>query len=341
MLSIKPNRGAGKRSKKAIEDKLIEAVMKKVEKINIVSSLNNKTQIFNDVFKWCLSQGRRILYIINEDKESFDISKVISNEFLIQYIDNKNHAVTNGKINVCTHNVAIYLEEKFDVVIYDEVNSRPRYSKDAIVRVLNCNCNNYGTMISYSMEEAFKNELTLYNLRKDKQVPIVEPRIITTRMNVAEEIPMVVYEYLKWSINTNKKVVIYVPDDERVDKIYGYLKNISNKLTKNIFSEKLKSLDRKDVSRFLLSECGILVTDNFKENFRGVHPLNVMLFFADDINFNYKDLVYISSKINRLSMAQREEVIFICNSETKHMDICRNVLRELNKRAWEEGYLKL
>ncbi|MEG1256779.1 hypothetical protein [Clostridium sp.] len=340
MLFLKKNRAVGKKSNKPIEDKILDSVVRKIEKINVISSLNNKTSIFNKAFKWSLSEGKKILYIINEDRESLDVLGVISSN-LVNYIDDKRYNVIHDKINICSHNIALYIEEKFDIVIYDEVNSRPRYSKESIVRVMNYNCNNYGTMISYSMEKVFDKELTFYNLQKDRQVPIVEPRIITTRMNIEEEIPMGVYEYLKWSINTNKKVIIYVPDDEKVDKVYEYLHHIKEKLTKNIFKEKLNKINRKDVSRFILSEGGILVTDDFNENFRGIHPLNVIVFFADHSNFNYKDLVYISSKVNRLSIAEREEVIFVCNNETNHIDKCREVLRELNKRAWEEGFLKL
>ncbi|MEG1870597.1 MAG: hypothetical protein RR192_01200 [Peptostreptococcaceae bacterium] len=339
MLLKKGNRGVGKVSNKPIEERILDGIMRNLNNINVISSLNNKTPIFNEGFNWCLKEKKRILYIINLDRKDVDILGIIS-KGLINYIDDKNSRVHSDKINVCTHNRALYIDEKFDLVIYDEINARPRYSRESIINVMNYRCNNYGIMIGYSVELIFGNELTLFNFKKHKQIPIVEPRIITTRMNVEEEIPMGVYEYLEWSINTNRKVIIYVPDNEKVDRIFKYLHHIQDKLTRNIFKKKIGKFDRNDISEFLASDYGILVTDDLNENYT-IHPVNIMVFFADSIDFNYKDLIYISSKVNRLSMTEREEVIFLCNCETENMDKCREILRELNKKAWEEGFLKL
>lgn len=340
MSFIKSDREIVEVSKKSIEDTILDGAKKKLHKINIISALNNKKEIFNKLFNWCFKENKKILYIINTDIEEVKILGLI-NRNLINSIEGEKDIAYKGKVNICTHSRALYLKEKFDFIIYDEINSRPRYSNESISKLMDYVCNNYGTMISYSMEPIFHNELILYNLRKDKQVPIAEPRVIVTRVNIEEEIPMSVYEYLKWSINTNKKVIIYAPNDEKTDKVYNYLSNINHKLTKNIFKDVEGKGDKKELSKFLLAEYGVLVTDNYNENYYGIHPLNVMIFFADNDNFDYKDLVYMSSKINRRSMADREEVIFLCNSETEHMDRCKNILRELNKRAWEEGVLKL
>lgn len=340
MSFIKNNREIVEASKKSIEDTILDGAKKKMHKINIISALNNKKQIFNKVFNWCFKESKKILYIINTDIEEVKILGFINKNF-INSIEGENDIAYTGKVNICTHSRALYLKEKFDFIIYDEINSRPIYSNESINKLMEYLCNNYGTMISYSMEPIFHNELILYNLRKDKQVPIAEPRVMVTRVNIEEEIPMSVYEYLEWSINTNKKVLIYTPDDEKTHKVYNYLSNIDHKLTKNIFKDTTGDSDKKELSKFLLAEYGILVTNSYNENYYGVHPLNIMIFFADNDNFNYKDLVYISSKINRRSMAEREEVIFLCNSETEDMDRCKNILRELNKRAWEEGVLKL
>ncbi len=340
MLRIRGNRVVCKVSNKPIEERILETIKKKLNSINIISSLNNKTPIFDEGIKWCLKEKKKILYIIDADREAVDILGILSG-FIINYIDDKNTRVYADKINVCNHNRGLYLDEKFDVVIYDEINCRPRYSRESIIKVMNCCSNSYGTMIGYSVEPIFDNDLTMYNFKKSKETPIVEPRIITTRMNLEQEIPMVVYEYLEWSIKTNRKVIIYVPDNEKVDGVFNYLYHIKDKLTRNIFKKKIGKFDRKDVSRFILSEYGILITDDFNESYGGIHPLNIMVFFADSIDFNYKDLVYISNKVNRISMEEREEVIFLCKSETEHMDKCREILRELNKKAWEEGVLKL
>ncbi len=321
--------------KKSVEDKIFDSFMKRVHRVNVISPLNNKASVFNKVLECGISEGKKVLYIINKDKETLDLSKTVVN-----YLERPNDKVDKNKVNMCNHNVALYIEGKFDLIIYDEINSRPMYSKEAIDKMMNSKCNSYGTMISYSVESIFKSGLTIYNLKEDFRTPIVEPRFITTRMNLEEGIPDSVYEYLKWSINSNNKIIIYVPNKEQVDKIYKRLSEIKSNLTENLFRRRSDDTSRKRFIKFLLAEEGILITDDFIEEHIGLKPVNIMVFFADSSRFTYKDLVYISSRVNRVLKNTKEEVIFISNSETNDMDRCRGVLRELNKKAWEEGFFK-
>lgn len=324
-----------KNSKKSAEDKILESFIKSVHKINVISPLNNKSSVFNKVLECAIREGKKVLYIINKDKETLDLSKNVVN-----YIDSPVDKINKYKINMCNYNIALYIEEKFDLIIYDEINSRPMYSNESICKLMNSLCSSYGTMISYSVESIFKNGLTIYNLKEDFRTPIAEPRFITTRINLEEEIPNGVYEYLKWSINSNNKIIIYVPDKDKVDKVYKNLNEIKSKLTVNLFRRRSDDPGRKRLIKFLLAEEGILITDDFSEEYIGLKAVNIMVFFADSNTFNYKDLVYISSRVNRILKNTKEEVIFISNNETDNMDRCRSILRELNKKAWEEGFFK-
>ncbi len=335
MLFFKKSNKTKKISKKSIEDKILGSVMKKVRKINVVSPLNNRAAIFNKTLDYAIAEGKKILYIINKDKDAIDLSAGLAN-----YIDDPYCEAVVGKINICSHNVGIYLEEKFDLIIYDEVNSRPMYTRESISKLMCSISGSYGTMITYSIEPVFRSGITIYNLKEDLECPIAEPRFISTRVKLEEGIPNCVYDYLKWSINTNNKVIIYVPHKEQVDKIYKGLKDIKDNLTSNIYRVKSDDSGRKRFIRFLLAEEGILITDDFNEEHIGLKPVNIMVFFADSDVFTYKDLVYISSRVNRVLKNTKEEVMFICNNETEDMDKCRSILRELNKKAWEQGYFR-
>lgn len=335
MLFFKKSNKTKKVSKKSIEDRILGSFMKKVRKINVVSPLNNRAAIFNKTLNYAIKEGKKVLYIINKDKDAIDLSKE-----RVNYIENSSFEAKLGNINICTHNVAIYLEEKFDLIIYDEINSRPMYTRESISKLMTNICSNYGTMITYSIEAVFRSGMTIYNLKEDLECPIAEPRFISTRIKLEEGIPNSVYDYLKWSINSNNKVIIYVPHKEQVDKIYKGLKDIKENLTSNIYRVKSDDPERKRFIRFLLEEEGILITDDFNEEHIGLKPVNIMVFFADSDVFTYKDLVYISSRVNRVLKNTKEEVMFICNNETDDMDRCRSILRELNKKAWEQGYFR-
>ena len=48
------------------------------------------------------------------------------------------------------------------------------------------------------------------------KLPIIEPRVITrTRINLNIDIPLVVFDYLNWSIMSNRKVIIFFTPDEK------------------------------------------------------------------------------------------------------------------------------
>lgn len=324
---------------KTIEDDLIKLISKGVEKIDIISPLNNKEFLFKWVLEYEIAKGKRILYILSSEEGLDKVKSFINKEYL-NYLGNISSKETKGKINLCTYNMALYLNETYDIVIYDEVNSRPHLRKN-IEKTIDKLCCSYGTKIAYSFERIFNSDNFLVFLGNGSFQPVVEPRIIQTRVNIEEEIPLNVYEYLLWSIKMGRKIIIYTPSDEKVDKVYDYINGIKDRLTDNIFKKKSGEENRKQVSKFIVASMGIMITNDFKETFQGIYSTNIMLFFADDRSFTYMDLVYISSKINGFFPKDREEVLFVCNVETEDMNKCRDALREINKEAWSQGIFRL
>jgi late competence protein required for DNA uptake (superfamily II DNA/RNA helicase) len=56
-----------------------------------------------------------------------------------------------------------------------------------------------------------------------KEVPFIEPRIITTRIDLNKDIPYILYDYLKWFRDEKKRVIIFVPDRDKLDIVYDYI----------------------------------------------------------------------------------------------------------------------
>jgi late competence protein required for DNA uptake (superfamily II DNA/RNA helicase) len=171
--------------------------------------------------------------------------------------------------------------------------------------------------------------------------PLIEPRIINTRINVNEDLPLVVYDYISWSIFSGKKVIIYVPDDEKVENISNYLLNFKDQLTKNIYIYKRTQKNKNVIEKFKVSVKGIIITDCFEQEEMELQEVNVMVFFADNELFDYKKLVYLTSRANKCLSESREEVIFLSNETSEEMDKAKDILRELNRKAWEEGFLNI
>jgi late competence protein required for DNA uptake (superfamily II DNA/RNA helicase) len=340
MLLAKENKSVS--AKDNIDERLLKYFRKKVNKINIVSLFYNTPKIFQKVISYALAQKKTVLYITNELEKNISLLEILERDgFKCNYLGDNHANVLKEKINICSHNRALYLDEKFDLVIYDDINYMPLNSKESIKNLLESCCDNFGTMISYSIEPIFHDEVNLFYPLDNNGKPLVEPRIINTRLNVNDDLPLVVFDYLSWSILSNKRVIIYVPDEEKVENIYNYLENFKDRLTKNIFAYKKDEKNKKNLVKFFSRAKGIVVTNSFSEEDVDLSGVNVMIFFADDEVFDYKKLTYLSSRASRSKSLDREEVIFLSKDISEDMENAKEILRELNKRAWEEGLLHL
>ena len=115
------------------------------------------------------------------------------------------------------------LNNKFDLVIYDEINSIPKYDNKSILNLLHGLSGETGKKVFYSVEGIFKNKSEIILPVRHRNVPMVEPRDIVTRIDINKDIPYMVYDYIKWSINNNRNVLIYVPTGDKVEKVYNYI----------------------------------------------------------------------------------------------------------------------
>lgn len=329
-------------TKENIDEKLISHFKSKVSSINVVSFFYNTPEIFKKIIFYALSQNKTVLYITNESENHVFLASILKSQGIkCNYLGYKLQQILKQGLNIINHNQALYLEEKFDLVIYDDINSMPVHGKESIRKLLESCCKGYGTMIAYSIEPVFYNEVTLFQCPNNNGKPLVEPRIINTRVNVNDDLPQVVYDYLNWSILSDKKVVIYVPDNEKVENIYNYLIRFRNKLTRNIFNYKSDEKHNRSMLKFLAKAKGIMITNSFENGDVDLTGINVMVFFAEHKIFDYKRLVYLSSRASRSKSLDRGEVIFLSNELSEDMDNAKEILRELNKKAWEAGFLRL
>lgn len=312
-----------------LENEILQYIIKGNRRINVISPMNSDGSILGAVIRWATQSNMKIIYISDNTKKAQSI------------IGKARGSLKENGVVLKTFNEAMYTYDKYDIVIYDELGSRPVNSKENIRGILEEICGSYGSIITYSFEPIFDHDKKIYRFNNKRKTPIMEPRVITTRINLQEEISNYVYDYIKWSINTNKKVLVYVPDGYKADKVYKAFKAINSSLRTILYKGKSSDGSDKEISRFIVASTGVMITDNLFDGFSGMHGTNVMMFFADDPSINYRDLIYVSSKGDELAQNGCNEVIFICRTETPEIDKCKKVLRELNKRAWEQGLLRV
>jgi len=332
------------KEKDEISKEIFKAYIDGKNIIDVVSVFYNSSDIFLKTIVAYASKNKNILYITNEDERNIDILYYI-NKFsnLGQYV----YASTikcnseNGHLYICSHEDALKLQEKFDLVIYNDIRSFPKYNKEQIKDILIKKRGTSGMAIAYCVENVLSESNTIMFPIKNANIPIIEPRIITTRINLSLDIPLVVYEYLNWSIISNRKVIIFTPDAQKAMSAFAYLSNFKKKLSENIILYINNRSDYNIKVNFMKKEKGILVTNDFEENYLEFHSVDVIVYFADDVKFDYKQLFFLSSKVGRFENIQRGEAIFLANDQTVQMDKAKSMASKFNEKAWERGLLNI
>lgn len=313
--------------------------------LNIITVPNNSSFILTKAIANFLSLDKKVLYITNEEERSIDLFRNLKRRAIPRnYAYLRNTAIeVNKSLIVCNCKNALKLRDKYDLVIYDDVRSLPMYNKYEIIDIMaKCSKEN-GKLISYSIEGLFNKKREINFPVMDSSLPLVEPRIITTKIDLNKDIPYTIYEYLKWWLQMEKKVVIYVPNEEDVTNVCGYITKYCKGLVNNIFTYYRGKSDEMSLLTFNRHNKGILVTNDLKEKLRGVYGgrgVNEMIFFADSDLFDYRKLVYLCGE-EAINNMKGKEIIFVANEETEHMDRAKNIIRNFNKEAWEMGLLNI
>ncbi|MBU3143121.1 hypothetical protein [Clostridium sp. CF012] len=332
------------KEKDEISKEILRCSLNGKKRIDVVSMFYNSSDILLETIIAYANEKKNILYITNEDVRKIDIIYFIDNfSNLGKYVCTvgTNYSSVNEYLHICNHESALRLQEKFDLVIYNEIRSFPKYSRQQIKKILLKICGAEGTAIAYSVENVLSEGTTIMFPLTNNKIPIIEPRIITTRINLNIDIPLVVYEYLNWSIISNRKVIIFTPDAEKAVAVFQYLSNFKEKLSEDIFLYISEKSDADIPIAFMNKDRGIIVTDDFEESYLEFHAVDVIVYFADNLKFTHKQLLYLSSKVGRYENIQRGEAIFLANVETTQMDKAKNIATKFNKKAWEKGLLNI
>jgi len=311
--------------------------------LNVIAPSYNTSLIFMEIIMKFIDDGKSILYVTGEAEKNIE-SIIFFRKYTkfrdYTYLRNSG-SISNSNLNFASYSKAVIVHKRYDLVIYDDIRSYPRYSRYEILDIVNKCCNETGKIIAYSIGEIFnKSEEIIVPIRNNK-MPIAEPRIITTRIDINKDVPYVVYEYIKWSISVGKRVIISVPDDAKVFNVTSYIYKYFKSLTHNIFFYSRSDKSPKVIREFQKYKDSIVVTDDFDAICENDDSKNIIVFFADENYYDHKKLVYFCGRTGKGNMVNRGEVIYLAREENKQIDLAKNITRAFNKMAWEKGLLSL
>lgn len=311
--------------------------------LNVVSLPYNLSEIFIKVILNYVNSGKRVIYITNEEENRVNILNAIKkySDFRGYTYIRKLNSNIKARLKVCSCKSVLEIKEKFDLIIYDEIRSFPVLNKYEILELMTRVSEEETKFIVYSIESLFRNKREIVLPVKNDRIPMVEPRTILTRIDINKDIPFVVYDYLKWSIISNRRVIIYAPSEEKIKNIYRYINNYCSDFTKNIMCCEKDKKDKKQIANFEKMKRAVLITNDFQQTFSDIKNTDVMVYFANDPEYDYKKLIYFCGNVGRSERDSKGEVIFLANEETEEMERAKNIMRNFNKEAWEMGLLRI
>lgn len=322
-------------------DKIDYWYKKNIKILTIITVPFNTACVFSNIISKVSQNNGRILYVwgkSGENRELINIIREFNSNITHSYIEKKS---SSSDLTFVHYNNLSKINAQYDLVIFDDITYFSNVSSVNIRDILDI-CTSLGErVLLYSIEKMTlvgeKFELAAYNYKK----PFVEPRVLTTRIDLNSDIPFTLYDYLKWFKESNHKVAICVPDKEKLNTVYDYfvnkLKLSDVRVIKVSKSDEIKMSEKvlkyKDKSIFI-------ITNKIEELLEYCYVDDSVILFSDNERYNYKKLLYICGQIRNIN-SKLPEVLLVSNEVSEDMEKAKNMAREFNKKVWEKRLIEL
>lgn len=322
-------------------DKIDYWYKKNIKFLTIITVPFNTSCVFSNIISKITQSNGKVLYVWGKSAENRElVNKIreVNSKINHSYIE-KGTSITN--LTFVHHNNLVEIDEQYDLVIFDDITYFSNLNSANIRDMLEI-CANLGErVLLYSIEKMAligeKFELAAYNYKK----PFVEPRILTTRIDLNSDIPFTLYDYLKWFKENNHKVAICVPNKEKLSIVYDYfvnkLKLSDVKIMKVSKDDEIKKCEKvlkhKDKAIFIL-------TNKIEELLEYCYMDDVVVMFSDNERYSYKKFLYVCGQIRNIN-PQLPEVLLVSNDVSEDMDKAKNMARDFNKKVWEKRLREL
>ena len=193
--------------------------------LSVITNPYNTTLIFTNIIKLLLKENKKILYIWNGENYNREILEALKKDelnFKYSYIEDKEGSENLVFINF--KNIKS-IKEYYDLCIIDDISNYSIFSKEELRECIEYIYVYSKRIISYGIEKIINMGMSFEISDLIRTKVFVEPRIITTRVKLDEDMPYTLYDYLMWFKSNNKKVIIYVPTEEKINKVYNYYTN--------------------------------------------------------------------------------------------------------------------
>lgn len=297
--------------------------------------------------KWYVKSNDRFINLICEPYQKLNfieslISDCLINNEKVLYVGKsrkvcKNEQLNSMNFNFVNFNNLFNIKKNFDLIIYDDVslysnkssiecNEDLMYLKRLSKKIVIC-----------SVDKVFNNIKHIEILNNQRKTYFLEPRLITTRVNLENSMPYTLYDYIEWFIREKRILVVYVPNKFNLNKIYEYYTedlNLENKV--KIVKEDKKNSFLKIVNESRFKKEGIIfITDSLHEYFDSIPECDMVIYSFEKDIVDYKKIIFACGALCKDKCTGRE-VILLSNEEGDNIETARRLARGFNETLWRE-----
>ncbi|MBO3387576.1 hypothetical protein JJB46_04795 [Clostridium perfringens] len=301
--------------------------------------------------KWYVKSNDRFINLICEPYQKLNFIESLIGDCLINnekvlYVGKSRKVCKNEQLNsmnfdFVNFNNIFNIKKNFDLIIYDDVSL---YSNKSSIE-----CNEdlmYLKRISKkivicSVDKVFNNIKHIEILNNQRKTHFLEPRLITTRVNLETSMPYTLYDYIEWFIREKRILVVYVPNKFNLNKIYEYYTedlNLENKVKIVKEDKKNSFLNIVNESRFK-KEGIIFITDSLHEYFDSIPECDMVIYSFEKDIVDYKKIIFACGALCKDKCTGRE-VILLSNEEGDNIETARRLARGFNKTLWRESEIR-
>ena len=301
--------------------------------------------------KWYVKSNDRFINLICEPYQKLNFIESLIGDCLINnekvlYVGKSRKVCKSEQLNsmnfyFSNFNNIFNIKKKFDLIIYDDVslysnkssiecNEDLMYLKRLSKKIVIC-----------SVDKVFNNIKHIEILNNQRKTHFLEPRLITTRVNLETSMPYTLYDYIEWFIREKRILVVYVPNKFNLNKIYEYYTedlNLENKVKIVKEDKKNSFLNIVNESRFK-KEGIIFITDSLHEYFDSIPECDMVIYSFEKDIVDYKKIIFACGALCKDKCTGRE-VILLSNEEGDNIETARRLARGFNKTLWRESEIR-
>ncbi len=301
--------------------------------------------------KWYVKSNDRFINLICEPYQKLNFIESLIGDCLINnekvlYVGKSRKVCKNEQLNsmnfdFINFNNIFNIKKNFDLIIYDDVslysnkssiecNEDLMYLKRLSKKIVIC-----------SVDKVFNNIKHIEILNNQRKTHFLEPRLITTRVNLETSMPYTLYDYIEWFIREKRILVVYVPNKFNLNKIYEYYTedlNLENKV--KIVKEDKKNSFLKIVNESRFKKEGVIfITDSLHEYFDFIPECDMVIYSFEKDIVDYKKIIFACGALCKNKCTGRE-VILLSNEEGDNIETARRLARGFNKTLWRESEIR-